>query len=239
MLEQTKQVYEQIKDHDMPNVGRTGMTVLTMALSTIPGVGGLLATVSADAREGLFSPDLAGHIKAISSDLLALKPELDEIPDLSERVQKIEALLADNDELALRLAAAVAPKLDTQEFVTVGGEAEIRDTIYRNLHLHSTASEGGHVLIDHVAHTGSAKFVTGPGSKHVIQGSEFSGSSGSGVGHQALFRSAEVRAGAELQFNPPGEHTTLKVNYRPGPKGGAAMTITPNGVFFGGEGEND
>jgi hypothetical protein len=224
-------------DEVFRSFGEYGMTTLAMLVAAIPGMGP--AGVALDkVQQKLFEPDFKNSIIALSQELASIAPQLDSV---GERMAALEAKVALDGSFEARfrtlLEDILTESVDTYELDSNGGKTNVANVIINDMKLHSVARSGGTTNIHNVKQTGSAKFETGPGSEQNITGSTFS-SRRSGFSAVANFNTVSMQAGSTVEVAPPDANIGVRVTrvFGPDDEGGAAMTISPSGVVFGGNG---
>ncbi|MDB5522433.1 MAG: hypothetical protein JWM58_196 [Rhizobium sp.] len=236
-IERVRQIESDLsKDEIFRTVGDYGVTALAMLVSAIPGAGPVGVAIE-KIQQKLFEPDFKGALVALSQELASVEPQLESI---ESRIGRIEERTAIDSafEAAFRalVAGAVNASMDPLEVSNEGGTTNVVDVIIDDMKLHSTATNGGITNMSGVTATGSAKFETGPNSEHNISGSHFS-SRREGFAASATLNNVAMRSGSKVEIAPPDANVGVRVTRVFGPgEGGAAMTITPSGIVFGGNG---
>lgn len=217
------------------DIGKAATTLIAMALSPLPILGGAVSIALQIAGNELWSVDIERHVHTIASEMLKINSRIDEIDIiLSERVNLLSKLLAEHSEIAeefrklilsVAKSASAAQIIDEHVVNNNGGIMTYTNVIMENLRLLSSATKGATTTFENLTVSGSSKFDTDH-ARQDISNAKFSGRD-QGFSSLAKIQSAELGQGiVETHVSEPGRNTGVRVTRVDGPNGPGGATLS-------------
>jgi len=218
------------------DLGRTKITLIAMALSLLPIIGGAASIAFEKSGTELFAVDLENHLVTLAAELRKMGLRIDEIDGLSKRVDLISEAVATNSAIAeefRKLIASAAKSASKAQIIDEhvvnnnGGIMIYTNVIMENLRLSSSAADGATTTFNNLTHSGSSKFDTDR-ARQEISNARFSGR-GEGFSSFVQIQNGLFGQGSvETNVSEPGCNIGLRVTRVVGPNdpGGATLSIS-------------